>query len=171
MINAPSRLDKLTQQMVDLTARLTPAEQTLAGLQSQFSASALASVSDNVDEARERLAFAERNIDTGRELVARPANRQTGLVDAIHAAEAALGQARTLLDAVDSAATDINRAISSLPGVLTDAQRGSARPVSSSPKAGSRWPPSCPRPATLRSRRSPTHRARATPIRSAHSPG
>ncbi|PEG40301.1 hypothetical protein CRI77_13735 [Mycolicibacterium duvalii] len=124
VINAPSRLDKLTQQMVDLTARLTPAEQTLAGLQSQFSASALASVSDNVDEARERLAFAERNIDTGRELVARPANRQTGLVDAIHAAEAALGQARTLLDAVDSAATDINRAISSLPGVLTDAQRG-----------------------------------------------
>lgn len=124
VINAPTRLDKLTQQMVDLTARLAPAEQTLTGLRSQFSDSALASVSDNIDEARERLAFAERSIDTGRELVARPANRQIGLVDAIHAAEAALGQARTLLEAVDSAATDINRAISSLPAVIADAQRG-----------------------------------------------
>lgn len=124
VINAPSRLDELTQQMVDLTARLDPAAQTLAGLHDQFSASALSSVSDNVDEARERLAFAERNIDTGRELVARPAGRQTGLVDAIHAAEAALGQARTLLDAVDSAAADINRAMSGLPAVIADAQRG-----------------------------------------------
>lgn len=124
VINAPSRLDKLTQQMVDLTARLAPAEQTLAGLRSQFSESALASVSDNIDEARERLAFAERNIDAGRALVARPANRQIGLVDAIHAAEAALGQARTLLDAVDSASTDINRAVTSLPAVIADAQRG-----------------------------------------------
>ncbi|MGE2733240.1 TPM domain-containing protein [Mycolicibacterium vaccae] len=124
VINAPTRLDNLTQQMVDLSARLTPAEQTLAALRSEFAASALASVSDNVEEARERLAFAERNIDTGRNLVARPANRQTGLVDAIHAAEAALGQARTLLDAVDSASTDINRAMSSLPAALTDAQRG-----------------------------------------------
>ncbi|MEZ0338619.1 TPM domain-containing protein [Mycobacterium sp. pV006] len=124
VINAPSRLDKLTQQMIDLTARLDPAAQTLAGLHDQFSASALSSVSDNIDEVRERLAFAERNIDTGRELVARPAGSQTGLVDAIHAAEAALGQARTLLDAVDSAATDINRAMSGLPAAIADAQRG-----------------------------------------------
>ena len=34
-----------------------------------------------------------------------------GLVDAIRAAESSLGQARSLLDAVDSAATDINRAV------------------------------------------------------------
>ncbi|MGE2731702.1 TPM domain-containing protein [Mycolicibacterium vaccae] len=127
VINAPTRLDNLTQQMVDLSARLTPAEQTLAALRSEFAASALVSVSDNVEEARERLAFAERNIDTGRNLVARPSHRQTGLVDAIHAAEAALGQARTLLDAVDSASTDINRAMSSLPAALTDAQRGIAQ--------------------------------------------
>ncbi|MGE2833624.1 TPM domain-containing protein, partial [Mycobacterium sp. SMC-4] len=124
VINAPTRLDSLTQQMIDLTARLAPAKQTLAGLRSEYDESALASVADNIDEARERLAFAERNIDTGRKLVARPANKQSGLVDAIHAAEAALGQARTLLDAVDSAATDINRAVSDLPATIADTQRG-----------------------------------------------
>ena len=50
--------------------------------------------------------------------------RQTGLVDAVRAAESALGQARTLLDAVDSAATDINRAIATLPSAITDIQNG-----------------------------------------------
>ncbi|MCK0173525.1 TPM domain-containing protein [Mycolicibacterium sp. F2034L] len=124
VINAPDRLDKLTQQMVDLTARLTPAEQTLGGLRNQFAEAALVSVSDNIDEARRRLEFADQNISAARNLVARPADRQTGLVDAIHAAEAALGQARTLLDAVDSAATDISRAVAGLPAAIADTQNG-----------------------------------------------
>lgn len=124
VINAPSRLDTLTQQVVDLTARIEPANQTLTGLKTQFAETALVSVADNIDEARQRLTFAEQNIDSGRALVARPADRQGGLVDAIHAAEAALGQARTLLDAVDSAATDINRAVAGLPAAVADAQNG-----------------------------------------------
>ena len=54
---------------------------------------------------------------------ARPGIR-SGLVDAIRAAESALGQARTLLDAVDSAATDINRAVATLPSAIADTQTG-----------------------------------------------
>ena len=106
VINAPSRLDSMTQQMVDLTARLEPSQQALTGLHKQFSDSALASVAGNVDTAKQRLSFADQNITNARNLLARPADRQTGLVDAIRAAESALGQARTLLDAVDSAATE-----------------------------------------------------------------
>ena len=124
VINAPSRLDALTQQMVDLTARIAPAEQTLAGLHQRYAPAALDSVADNVETAKQRLAFADQNITDGRTLVARPAGRQSGLVDAIHAAESALGQARTMLDAVDSAATDINRAIATLPDAITDIQNG-----------------------------------------------
>ena len=124
VINAPSRLDTLTQQLVDLTARLEPAGQTLARLTSQFAETALVSVAENIDEARQRLTFAEQNIDTARDLVARPAGQQGGLVDGIHAAEAALGQARTLLDAVDSAATDINRAVAGMPAAIADTQNG-----------------------------------------------
>lgn len=124
VINAPSRLDALTQQMVDLTARLAPADQSLERLKSQFAESALVSVADNIDEARRRLAFADQAMTTARGLVSRPADRQGGLVDAIRGAEASLGQARTLLDAVDSAATDINRAMTGLPAVIADTQQG-----------------------------------------------
>jgi hypothetical protein len=124
VINAPTRLDGMTQQMVDLTARLTPSQQTLDTLHQQFDAAALSSVAGNVDAAKERLAFADRNMSSARSLVSRPATDQTALVDAVRAAESALGQARTLLDAVDSAATDINRAIAGLPAAITDIQAG-----------------------------------------------
>jgi predicted nucleic acid-binding Zn-ribbon protein len=124
VINAPTRLDNLTQQMVDLTARIEPTQKTLTSLHTQYADSALAPVAGNVDTAKHRLAFADQNITNGRTLISRPTDRQRGLVDAIHAAESALGQARTMLDAVDSAATDINRAIDGLPAAITDIQAG-----------------------------------------------
>jgi uncharacterized membrane protein YgcG/BMFP domain-containing protein YqiC len=124
VINAPTRLDALTQQMVDVTARMTPSEQALAELHKQFSDSALASVAGNVETAKQRLTFADQNITNGRALVSRPAGRQAGLVDSIRAAESALGQARMLLDAIDSAGTDINRAVATLPAAIADIQNG-----------------------------------------------
>jgi hypothetical protein len=110
--------------MVALSARITPAEQTLAGLHNQFSEVALASIAGNVNAAKQRLSFADQNLSTGRNLVSRPAGDQTGLIDAIRAVEGALGQAQTLLDAIDSASTDINRAIAGLPAAVTDIQNG-----------------------------------------------
>jgi predicted nucleic acid-binding Zn-ribbon protein len=124
IINAPARLDTMTQQMVDLTARLEPAQQTLTKLHTQFSETALAAIASNVDTAKQRLAFADQNISNARALVSRPTGRQSGLVDAVRAAESALGQARTMLDAVDSAATDINRAVAGLPAAIADIQSG-----------------------------------------------
>ena len=124
VINAPTRLDALTQQMVDVTARIGPAQQTLAALHKQFCDSALVSVAGNVETAKQRLAFADQNITNGRTLVSRPAGRQSGLVDSIRAAESALGQARTLLDAVDNASTDISRAVTTLPSAIADIQNG-----------------------------------------------
>ena len=124
VINAPSRLDVLTQQMVDLTARLGPSEQALASLHSQFDAAALTSVADNVETAKQRLSFADQNITTARALVARPVGQQMGLVDAVRAAESSLGQARSMLDAVDTAGADINRAVAALPAAIADIQNG-----------------------------------------------
>jgi hypothetical protein len=124
VINAPTRLDTLTQQMVDLTARLEPSEQALATLHKQFDAAALTSVAENVSTARQRLGFADQNITTARNLVARPVGQQMGLVDAIRAAESSLGQARSLLDAIDSAGIDINSAVAALPDAIADVQNG-----------------------------------------------
>ncbi|OBF49790.1 hypothetical protein A5787_08665 [Mycobacterium sp. 852002-50816_SCH5313054-b] len=121
VLNAPSRLGALTEQYVELTSRVDPAEQRLAELRNEFDSTALTSVSGNVAGAKERLAFADRNISTARELAGHAEiGKQTGLVDAYHAAESALGQARALLDAIDNAATDIRHAIATLPSVVDD---------------------------------------------------
>ncbi|EHI13741.1 hypothetical protein KEK_05592 [Mycolicibacterium thermoresistibile ATCC 19527] len=125
VLNAPSRLDALTQQVVEISARLDPAEQRLAELRREFDAAALSSVADNVTEARERLDFADRNITRARELTARPvAGEQMDLVVCVRSAESALGQARSLLDAIDSAGGDIRRAAAELPAAIDDIQNG-----------------------------------------------
>ncbi len=125
VINAPDRLDALTQQLVDVTARIDPAQQKLTQLHSEFADSALASVARNVNAAKERLGFADESITRGRELVAKPvAGGQTELVDNVRGAESALQQASSMLDAVDSAASDIRKAVSTLPASITDIQNG-----------------------------------------------
>ncbi len=128
VINAPSRLDGLTQQVVELTARVAPAEQRLAELTKEFDAAALTSVCGNAATAKERLAFADQNITRGRDLAVRAVSgQQTGLVDALRAAEAALGQARALLDAVDTASDDIRHAATELPSVIAHLREGIAQ--------------------------------------------
>lgn len=127
VINAPSRLDALTEQYVELTTRIAPAEQRLAELRNEFDATALTSVSANIAGANERLAFADRNIGSARNLVAAQGGQQTALVDAVRAAESALGQARALLDAIDNAAGDIKHAVAALPSVIDDIQAGIKR--------------------------------------------
>ena len=128
VINAPTMLDTLTQRLVDLTARIAPAKQKLAGLHNEFDSTALASVAGNVAAAQERLNFADQNITRSRELAARPVTgEQAALVDAVHAVEGALGQARALLDAVDNAESDIKRAVGMLPSAIADIQNGIAQ--------------------------------------------
>jgi predicted nucleic acid-binding Zn-ribbon protein len=123
VLNASSRLDAFTEQYVELTSRIAPAEQRLAELGNEFEAAALASVSGNIAGAKERLAFADRNIGSARALApVVQRGQQSGLVDAIRAAESALGQAAALLDAIDNAAGDIKHAVAALPSVIDDIQ-------------------------------------------------
>ncbi len=51
--------------VVALTVRIPEAEATLAALGGQFPASVLATVHDNPAMARERITFAEQNIEAG----------------------------------------------------------------------------------------------------------
>jgi hypothetical protein len=125
VVNAPSRLDGLTQQVVELTARIAPAEQRMMELHNEFDPDALTSVATNVTAAKDRLAFADQSLSHARGLAAKPVSgEQSGLVDAVQTAESALGQARVLLDAVDSAASDIRRAVATLPSLIADIQTG-----------------------------------------------
>ncbi|SHX12279.1 Conserved membrane protein of uncharacterised function [Mycobacteroides abscessus subsp. abscessus] len=121
VINAPAKLDTLTQQVVAVTARLPESERILGQLRTEFDAAALASIGDNVAEATERVRFADSRITHGRELAARALEgQQMSLVDAIRGAESALTQANALLDAIDNAANNIRHAIDSLAASIAD---------------------------------------------------
>jgi uncharacterized membrane protein YgcG len=120
LIDAGPRLDALTRDVVDLTGRLPASEAELARLSGAHPASVLAPIADNVTMARERIAFADDCVDDGRREIARPVGEQGGAVADIRAAEGAIGQARTLLDAVDGAAAHIQQARAGLPAVLDE---------------------------------------------------
>ncbi|NNH73013.1 TPM domain-containing protein [Nocardia uniformis] len=123
LINAGERLDGLTRGLVELTARVPRSDATLAALVREQPAAAVAPVRDNVTMAQERISFAERSIEDGRAAVARPVGQQGSAVAAIRAAESAVDAARTLLDAVDTAATDIADARAGLPGIVEELRR------------------------------------------------
>ncbi|MFF5035787.1 TPM domain-containing protein [Nocardia salmonicida] len=120
LIDAPARLDALTRDIVELTARMPGSEAELARLDSTYPPSVIAPIHDNVRMAKERITFAENNIDNARTALAQPVGQQGGAVAAIRAAEGAIGQARTLLDAVDQAATNIQQARDGLPAALDE---------------------------------------------------
>lgn len=136
LLDAPARLDALTQAVVALTVRVPAAEATLAALGGDFPASVLATVQENPAMARERIAFAEQNIEAGRRATSLPAGKQGPAVIAIRAAEGALDQARQLLDAVDHADADIRHAIATLPSAMADVQEGITAADSLSARGG-----------------------------------
>ncbi|WP_159845015.1 TPM domain-containing protein [Nocardia sp. CY41] len=123
LLDAANRLDALTRDVVDATARIPDSDAELSRLTATHPASVLAPIQGNVRMARERVAFAEQSIDAGRSALAEPVGEQGGAVAAIRSAEAAIGQARALLDAVDNAAAAIQQARDSLPGVLDELRR------------------------------------------------
>ena len=123
LIDAPQRLDALTRDVVDLTVRIPTAEKTLQRLLGAQPESVSAPVRDNVTMARERIGFAEQTIEQGRRAAAEPVGRQGGAVAAIRGAEAAVTAARTLLDAVDTAETDITQARAGLPAAVAELER------------------------------------------------
>ncbi len=123
LLDAPVRLDALTRDIVDVTARVPASEGELNRLAATHPASVLAPIEDNVRMARERIAFAEQSVDAGRSALTEPVGEQGGAVAAIRSAEAAIGQARALLDAVDNASGAIRQARDGLPAVLDELRR------------------------------------------------
>ncbi|MFE9580150.1 TPM domain-containing protein [Nocardia sp. NPDC006044] len=123
LINAGDRLDGLTRDLVELKSRLPASEAELSRLTAAHPASVLAPIHDNVTMAKERITFAEQNIDAGRAALTQPVGKQGGAVAAIRSAEAAVGQARTLLDGIDNASANIQQARDGLPAVLDDLRR------------------------------------------------
>jgi hypothetical protein len=105
--------------------RLPGAETTLAELQGKYTGDALAGVSGNVTQARERLDFAATALTRASEAVAQGQRPAAAL--AVRAAEEALGQADTLLGAIDRVSADLTAARCTVDSLLSEVQSEAAQ--------------------------------------------
>ncbi|MGP5294969.1 TPM domain-containing protein [Corynebacterium casei] len=122
LINASSKLDELTQRTIDVRARLPKAEETLAALRAEFNEEMLQSVDDNVQIASASLDEAEKSLAAAREIEAKPAGQQGGLVAHIRDAEHAIEVSDRNLAGVENARTNIFEAKAGLPALIEEVE-------------------------------------------------
>lgn len=116
--NAEQALATAQTRRDAVQARLPAATETLQALQGRYGGPALAAVSGNVTEAQGRVGFTTDALSQAAQALAR-GDRAAAAV-AVRAAEQALGQATTLLDALEKASTDLDQARDGLPTLLAE---------------------------------------------------
>jgi hypothetical protein len=116
--NAPQALDAARNAANAAGTRFVAAEERLTALRRRYAGTATSQVQDNVDQARERLAFVE---SAAAEARTRMNAGETGpAVVAVRAAEEAVSQANLLLDAIDKRAAELEAAQEELDRAVAD---------------------------------------------------
>ncbi|MBA4866351.1 TPM domain-containing protein [Streptomyces sp. PSKA54] len=118
--NAPQALEHAEARLRDITGRTDTAQATLTALGTRYASTAVLPVTGHVEQAKDRLAFAATHIGQAREAVGAGA----GGTAAVHlrAAEGAVDQAGTFVDAVDRLAKELAEAVGKLPGALNETE-------------------------------------------------
>lgn len=118
--NAPQALEHAEAELRDITGRTDTAQATLTTLGTRYATTAVQPVTGHVEQARDRLVFAATQLGQAREAVAAGA----GGTAAVHlrAAEGAIDQAGTFVDAVGRLAQELAEAAGKLPGALTETE-------------------------------------------------
>ncbi|MER5180334.1 TPM domain-containing protein [Streptomyces sp. NPDC002896] len=118
--NAPQALEHAEARLRDITGRTDTAQATLTALGTRYAPTAVLPVRGHVEQAKDRLAFAATHIGQAREAIGAGA----GGTAAVHlrAAEGAVDQAGTFVDAVDRLAKELAEAVGKLPGALTETE-------------------------------------------------
>ncbi|WP_394253242.1 TPM domain-containing protein [Arthrobacter pityocampae] len=123
--NAPDALRRAQSAADEARRRFSAAEQTLRTLQGRYLDTATTQVSDNIEQARERLAFVD---SAATEAQSRMAQDDTGrAVVAVRAAEEAVHQSEVLLDAIDRRAEELAAAERELERALPDSEQDLAQ--------------------------------------------
>lgn len=117
----PGKVAALRSGLASSQRRATQAATTLDSLRSAYAGAALSTVNDNPAQAGERLAFAADALNDAESKAASGVTSEAAV--SLRAAEAALGQANLLLDAVDRAAQDLATARATIDSLTTDLQR------------------------------------------------
>ncbi|GAA1223722.1 TPM domain-containing protein [Streptomyces aureus] len=115
---APEALAHVELTSRDLAARTATTEETLAALGSRYAPSALLPVAGHVEQAKDRLVFATTNLGQARSCVSAGDNGRAAVF--LRAAESAVDQAGTFVDAVDRLGRELAEAAGKLPAALTE---------------------------------------------------
>nr|WP_251064919.1 TPM domain-containing protein [Streptomyces sp. ISL-44] len=118
--NAPQALATVEAHFRALTGRTTTAVATLTALTQRYADSASAPVASNPEQAEDRLLFVTTHLGEARAAVDGGDNGKAAVH--VRAAEGAVDQAVTLLDAVERRAQELAEAAGKLPGALNETE-------------------------------------------------
>lgn len=116
--NAPAALASAQQSATEVETRVAAAEQTLQQLQQKYADSATSQVRDNVEQARERLAFVDNAAESAQKHLS--AGDSGSAVIAVRAAEESVHQTTVLLEAISRRATELDEAQSEMERSASD---------------------------------------------------
>jgi predicted nucleic acid-binding Zn-ribbon protein len=123
--NAPQALAAVNAGATDADARIATAEQTLSALRGKYADSALVQVSDNIGQAKERLAFVQNASSTAQDKLA--AGEGSLAAVAVRAAEESLHQTKVLLEAITKVSGNLDEARNSLEAAVVDTSQDLAQ--------------------------------------------
>lgn len=118
--NAPQALATVEAHFRALTGRTATAGATLTALVGRYADSASAPVASNAEQAEDRLLFATTGLDEARAAIDGGDNGRAAVH--VRAAEGAVDQAATLVDAVERRAQELAEAAGKLPGALNETE-------------------------------------------------
>ncbi|KAA9130059.1 TPM domain-containing protein [Microbacterium caowuchunii] len=119
--DAPAALERVRAARATADAEVGPAAARLEQLGAAYAASAVASVADNIAQARHRLGFADEQLAAADSALARGASGEAAV--AIRSAEDATAQARTLAQAVGTLDEQLGAAAAQIPAVAAELER------------------------------------------------
>ncbi|MFE4542198.1 TPM domain-containing protein [Arthrobacter sp. NPDC056727] len=123
--NAPQALAAVEAGAAEADTKIARADQTLAELRGKYADTALAQVSDNITQAKERLAFVQNASATAREKLA--AGEGSLAAVAVRASEESLHQTKVLLDAISKVAGNLDSARQGLESAVVDTSQDLAQ--------------------------------------------
>ncbi|MBT2566500.1 TPM domain-containing protein [Arthrobacter sp. ISL-85] len=123
--NAPQALAAVNAGAREADGKIASAEQSLAAMRSQYADSALAQVSDNIVQAKERLAFVQNASQTAQQKLSGGEGSLAAV--AVRAAEESLHQTNVLLEAISKVEANLDEARNGLEAAVVDTSQDLAQ--------------------------------------------
>ncbi|MFD0045252.1 TPM domain-containing protein [Pseudarthrobacter scleromae] len=123
--NAPQALAAVNAGAREADSKISSAEGSLTSLRAKYAESALTQVSDNILQAKERLAFVQNATATAQQKLAEGEASLAAV--AVRAAEESLHQTNVLLDAIAKVSSNLDEARGSLESSVVDTSQDLAQ--------------------------------------------